>query len=301
MQSMMGGGKKLSQMGADIGLMTRAMGISNTGNEKAREEDMSAAIVPADKKKARAKLGKLYTWGSGDYGRLGHGDNLNQKIPKAVDILRDKDIRKFVCGARHCVALGSDGTVYSWGYGGDGQLGHGDFQIQTMPMVIKAVSGEGVIDISCGDKHTLALTSGGDVYSWGDGSLGQLGLGDLRKQHTPSRIMELQGKMILQCSAGAARSTVPPSRAGPCRPAPAPPGAPPAVRPRRRVSLCVRRGQRLGLYVGRRPVGPARHRSRWKAVPAHGRHRLPGCAPWLRPRLRYPARRPEPLSEPVVG
>ena len=207
MQSMMGGGKKLSQMGADIGLMTRAMGISNTGNEKAREEDMSAAIVPADKKKARAKLGKLYTWGSGDYGRLGHGDNLNQKIPKAVDILRDKDIRKFVCGARHCVALGSDGTVYSWGYGGDGQLGHGDFQIQTMPMVIKAVSGEGVIDISCGDKHTLALTSGGDVYSWGDGSLGQLGLGDLRKQHTPSRVMELQGKMILQCSAGAARST----------------------------------------------------------------------------------------------
>ena len=184
-----------------MGLMTKAMGMANAGNDKARQADTANALVPA-KKKARAKLGKLYSWGSGDYGRLGHGDNLNQKLPKAVDVLRDKDVRKFACGARHCIALGSDGTVYSWGYGGDGQLGHGDFQIQTMPTVVKALQGEGVIDVSCGEKHSLALTSGGDVYSWGDGSLGQLGLGDSRKQHTPSRIMELAGKMILQCSAG---------------------------------------------------------------------------------------------------
>ena len=188
-----------------MGLMTKAMGMANAGNDKARQADTANALVPA-KKKARAKLGKLYSWGSGDYGRLGHGDNLNQKLPKAVDVLRDKDVRKFACGARHCIALGSDGTVYSWGYGGDGQLGHGDFQIQTMPTVVKALQAEGVIDVSCGEKHSLALTSGGDVYSWGDGSLGQLGLGDSRKQHTPSRIMELAGKMILQCSAGSFHS-----------------------------------------------------------------------------------------------
>ena len=201
MQGVLDQGTKLTKMGADMGLMTKAMGMANAGNEKARQADTANALVPT-KKKSRAKLGKLYAWGSGDYGRLGHGDNLNQKLPKAVDILRDKDVRKFACGARHCLALGSDGTVYSWGYGGDGQLGHGDFQIQTMPTVVKAMQGEGVIDVSCGEKHSLALTSGGDVYSWGDGSLGQLGLGDSRKQHTPSRIMELSGKMILQCSAG---------------------------------------------------------------------------------------------------
>jgi hypothetical protein len=40
------------------------------------------------------------------------------------------------------------------------------------------------------------------VYCWGDGSLGQLGLGDTRKQHTPHRVMELAGKMILQISCG---------------------------------------------------------------------------------------------------
>ena len=201
-----GAAKKMSAMGADMNYLSKACGLVNAGTAKAREEDMPTAIVPAAKKKARAKLGKLYTWGSGDYGRLGHGDNLNQKHPKVVDILRDKDVRKFACGVRHCLALGSDGTVYSWGYGGDGQLGHGDFQIQTMPAAVKALQGEGVIDVVCGDKHSLALTSGGDVYSWGDGSLGQLGLGDLRKQHTPSRVMELTGKMILGISAGAYHS-----------------------------------------------------------------------------------------------
>ena len=123
MQGVLEQGTKLTKMGADMGLMTKAMGMANAGNDKARQADTANALVPA-KKKARAKLGKLYSWGSGDYGRLGHGDNLNQKLPKAVDVLRDKDVRKFACGARHCIALGSDGTVYSWGYGGDG-LGAG--------------------------------------------------------------------------------------------------------------------------------------------------------------------------------
>ena len=92
--------------------------------------------------------------------------------------------------------------MYSWGYGGDGQLGHGDYQLQTMPVQIKGLHGEHVVAIDCGEKHSAALTSGGDVFTWGDGSLGQLGLGDTRKQHSPHRVMELQGRMILQLACG---------------------------------------------------------------------------------------------------
>ena len=145
----------------------------------------------------------MYAFGSGDYGRLGHGDNQPRKTAKLVEILRDKNVVRFACGPRHTLALTGDGHVYSWGYGGDGQLGHGDYQLQTMPAQIKRLQDQHIVDISCGEKHSCVLTSGGDVYTWGDGSLGQLGLGDFSKQPTPARVMELADKQILQISCGA--------------------------------------------------------------------------------------------------
>ena len=188
--------------------MSRALSLSNAVRNRTVEDEAEATqeLLGGDgtlATKQRARLGKLYTWGSGDYGRLGHGDNHSQKQPKLVEILREKDVRKFACGSRHVLALGSDGAVYSWGFGGDGQLGHGDLGIQTNPRLVKALHSEGVRDVCCGENHSVALTSGGDVFTWGEGAHGQLGLGDFRKQHTPRRVMELEGKMIVQITAGA--------------------------------------------------------------------------------------------------
>ena len=195
----------VTRAGFDINHGVSAMALRNDTNDRNAREAVEEEERPAGKRGGRrgVQQGKMYAFGSGDYGRLGHGDNQPKKTAKLVEILRDKNITKFACGPRHTLALASDGTVYSWGYGGDGQLGHGDYQLQTMPVQIRVLKGEHVIDLSCGDKHSAALTSGGDVFTWGDGSLGQLGLGDFRKQHTPHRVMELQGKMILQISCGA--------------------------------------------------------------------------------------------------
>ena len=192
----------VTRAGFDINHGVSAMALRNDTNDRNAREAVEEEERPTGKRGGRRGIqqGKLYAFGSGDYGRLGHGDNQPKKTAKLVEILRDKNITKFACGPRHTLALAADGTVYSWGYGGDGQLGHGDYQLQTMPVQIRVLKGEHVIDLSCGDKHSAALTSGGDVFTWGDGSLGQLGLGDFRKQHTPHRVMELQGKMILQIS-----------------------------------------------------------------------------------------------------
>ena len=53
MQGVLEQGTKLTKMGADMGLMTKAMGMANAGNDKARQADTANALVPA-KKKARA-------------------------------------------------------------------------------------------------------------------------------------------------------------------------------------------------------------------------------------------------------
>ena len=190
--------------GFDVGIMSKAMTIGNETRERNAQEDAALAERPSGSRMgaSRRTLGKLYAFGSGDYGKLGHGNTAMQANPKLVEILRDKDIVKVASGARFTLAMSSDGKVWSWGYGGDGQLGHGDFQLQTMPTQIKYLERENVIAIECGEKHAAALTSGGELFTWGEGSQGQLGLGDFSKQNVPHRVTELQGKMVLRVSCG---------------------------------------------------------------------------------------------------
>lgn len=92
--------------------------------------------------------------------------------------------------------------VLSWGFGDSGALGRpkpseADF-ISRVPEVVEFTeSGSGrvvhprVTEIACGGYHTLALTDGGDVYSWGDGADGQLGTGDRTSHFSPVRVESL--------------------------------------------------------------------------------------------------------------
>ena len=64
----------------------------------------------------------------------------------------------------------------SFGYGDDGQLGHGDEERQHTPKLIEALRGKKVLQISAGENHSLVLAEGGaEVLSFGSGLDGQLG------------------------------------------------------------------------------------------------------------------------------
>jgi len=87
-------------------------------------------------------------------------------------------IQKISTGFDHSMVLTDTGAIYSWGIGSRGQLGHSD-------IVLKCESPKRVeffddlpctiVDIACGGWHSLALTSDGDIYSWGWNESGQLG------------------------------------------------------------------------------------------------------------------------------
>lgn len=79
---------------------------------------------------------------------------------------------KVVSGQNFTIALKADGTVWSWGYNANGQLGLGDTSNRYKPTKIDI---ENVIDIATGDGHTLLLTKDGKVYSCGTNSYSQLG------------------------------------------------------------------------------------------------------------------------------
>ena len=58
--------------------------------------------------------GYVYSWGDGDYGKLGRGGNEGSKIPKKIDSLTGKSVMKLLCGSQFSVALTSQGYVYTW-------------------------------------------------------------------------------------------------------------------------------------------------------------------------------------------
>ena len=76
---------------------------------------------------AISSSGELFTWGCGEYGRLGHGDNASQWRPKQVKALADHRVVQVACGSRDAqtLALTDEGMVFSWGDGDFGKLGRG--------------------------------------------------------------------------------------------------------------------------------------------------------------------------------
>ncbi|XP_055588032.1 probable E3 ubiquitin-protein ligase HERC4 [Uranotaenia lowii] len=88
-------------------------------------------------------------------------------------------IAKVSVGLEHCLLLTGNGDVYSWGGGLRGQLGNGEItQYKEEPQLIEALAGIKIVDIAAGGWHSGAISSFGDLYSWGWNSKGQLGLKD---------------------------------------------------------------------------------------------------------------------------
>jgi alpha-tubulin suppressor-like RCC1 family protein len=70
-------------------------------------------------------------------------------------------------------------SVYAWGTGTKGELGTGILETQLDPVVLEGLKGKNIIQVSCGDYHSMALSEQGDLYVWGRGREGQLGNGEV--------------------------------------------------------------------------------------------------------------------------
>ena len=80
---------------------------------------------------ARTAGGEAWSWGGGDYGVLGHGDEANRPLPRRIEALCG--VRALAAGASHTFALTGDDDAWSWGRGDGGALGHGDRYHRSRP------------------------------------------------------------------------------------------------------------------------------------------------------------------------
>lgn len=86
--------------------------------------------------------GQVWSWGDGDYGKLGRGGSDGCKSPKLVEKLQDLDIVKVCCGSQFSVALTKDGQVYTWGKGDNQRLGHGTDEHVRYPKLLDSLQGQ---------------------------------------------------------------------------------------------------------------------------------------------------------------
>ena len=116
--------------------------------------------------------GTVAAWGSNYRGQLG---NMGPTTPTpgavtASGVLSGKRVVAIAAGRGHSVALLSNGTVATWGYNFDGQLGNGGNSTSPVPVLVSttgALSGKSVTAIAAGQNHCLALCSDGALVSWG--------------------------------------------------------------------------------------------------------------------------------------
>jgi alpha-tubulin suppressor-like RCC1 family protein len=96
--------------------------------------DLDAAIVSCGAKHTISitSHGNVYSWGSGAFGQLGHGDRASQTRPKILGIFvegkaaRKTKIIAAAAGSRHTILLSSKGKLFAFGNNSFGQLGRGD-------------------------------------------------------------------------------------------------------------------------------------------------------------------------------
>jgi len=150
--------------------------------------------------------GALFTWGSGKHGMLGHGNDVTMRVPTQVGgELKGHRVIQVSVASQHMVCVTEAGTVYSWGCGAYGKLGHGGMETVLAPMSVQGggLSGRKSVQVAAGVAHTVCLTQDGSMYSWGRGDDGRLGHGNEDRKLVPTRVESaLRSRIIVQAAAG---------------------------------------------------------------------------------------------------
>ncbi len=157
--------------------------------------------------------GQLYAFGNNFFGQLGNATNSLTEHPNTTPTLvtlpkASGPVIQVAAGAFHSLAVTSTGQLYAFGNNGKGQVGteNGarDRQIIPTPTLVTLPGASGrVTGVAGGGFHSLAVTSTGQLYAFGDNHYGQLGSTTLEPRPMPA-IVTLPGEVgpVIQVAAG---------------------------------------------------------------------------------------------------
>lgn len=140
--------------------------------------------------------GRLLTWGANQYGQLGNNSTSNELLPKDItsyfNLDIDEQITSISFGLNHASALTSRGRLFTWGYNNYGQLGNGTTNYTAIPIEINSYlsleEGETIVNAFLSYDQSSAITTNGQVFTWGYNAWGQLGNGNWTFSPNPNPI-----------------------------------------------------------------------------------------------------------------
>ncbi|OVA01155.1 FYVE zinc finger [Macleaya cordata] len=159
-------------------------------------------VMVGNSSSSNCSSGKLFTWGDGDKGRLGHGDKESKLVPTCVAALVEPNFCQVACGHSLTVALTTSGHVYTMGSAVYGQLGNPQADGKLPTRVEGKLLNNFVEEIASGAYHVAVLTSRTEVYTWGKGANGRLGHGDTDDKNSPSLVEALKDKQVKSIACG---------------------------------------------------------------------------------------------------
>jgi hypothetical protein len=127
--------------------------------------------------------GTLWIWGQGTVGQLGNAQIINISTP-ITTFSGGTNWKQVNCGELHTAAIKTDGTLWIWGSGDNGQLGNA--QIINISTPITTFSGgTNWKQVSGGSGHAAAIKTNGTLWTWGLGNYGRLGNAQTTNVSTP--------------------------------------------------------------------------------------------------------------------
>ncbi|KAG6578904.1 PH, RCC1 and FYVE domains-containing protein 1, partial [Cucurbita argyrosperma subsp. sororia] len=158
-------------------------------------------------------LGDVYIWGEIV------GDNIvkigpeRSYVTSRTDVLLPRplesnivlDIHHIACGVRHAALVTRHGEIFTWGEESGGRLGHGVVKDVIQPRMVESLAASNIDFVACGEFHTCAVTTTGELYTWGDGThnAGLLGHGSDVSHWIPKRVSgPLEGLQVTSVTCG---------------------------------------------------------------------------------------------------
>ncbi|XP_022742077.1 uncharacterized protein LOC111293582 isoform X3 [Durio zibethinus] len=149
--------------------------------------------------------GKVYTWGFGRGGRLGHPDFDIHSGQAAVITPRQvtsglgaRRVKAIAAAKHHTVIATEGGEVFTWGSNREGQLGYTSVDTQPTPRRVSSIRSR-IVSVAAANKHTAVVSESGEVFTWGCNREGQLGYGtsNSASNYAPRIVEYLKGKVFV--------------------------------------------------------------------------------------------------------